>query len=286
MKIKISEIKINPGRRDTQQRNVEELARSIAAVGLMNPITVTQDNTLIAGLHRLEAVKLLDWTEIECVVSEADGLQAELAEIDENFVRAGLSHRELGDLLLRRKELYEAIHPETRQGQRNGQTAKNANSSFLETKSFAQDTADKLGVSKRTVEQLVQTARDLTPEAKKTIRDAGDKITKGAALKISRLPPDQQEEAAAVLTIAPPAKKKPDTADLESLLKEFKANAQRFISGMTTFDQQADMFARMSYMQSDELWNSAVAVTDVIRAFSKKVNHIKDELQGERTNEN
>ena len=286
MQMKISDIKINPGRRDTQQRNVEELARSIAAVGLMNPITVTQDNTLIAGLHRLEAVKLLGWTEIECVVSEADGLQAELAEIDENFVRAGLSHRELGDLLLRRKELYEAIHPETRQGQRNGQTAKNANSSFLETKSFAQDTADKLGVSKRTVEQLVQTARDLTPEAKKTIRDAGDKISKGAALKISRLPPDQQEEAAAVLTIAPPAKKKPDTADLESLLKEFKANAQRFISGMTTFDQQADMFARMSYMQSDELWNSAVAVTDVIRAFSKKVNHIKDELQGERTNEN
>ena len=286
MRMKISDVKINPGRRDTQQRNVEELARSISAVGLMNPITVTQDNTLIAGLHRLEAVKLLGWTEIECVVSEADGLQAELAEIDENFVRAGLSHRELGDLLLRRKELYEAIHPETRQGQRNGQTAKNANFSLLETKSFAQDTADKLGVSKRTVEQLVQTARDLTPEAKKTIRDAGDKITKGAALKISRLPPDQQEEAAAILTIAPPAKKKPDTADLESLLKEFKANAQRFISGMATFDQQADMFARMSYMQSDELWNSAVAVTDVIRAFSKKVNHIKDELQGERTNEN
>ena len=37
MQMKISEIKINPGRRDTQQRNVEELARSIAAVGLMNP---------------------------------------------------------------------------------------------------------------------------------------------------------------------------------------------------------------------------------------------------------
>ncbi len=286
MRMKISEIKINPGRRDTQQRNVEELARSIAAVGLMNPITVTQDNTLIAGLHRLEAVKLLGWTEIECVVSEADGPQAELAEIDENFVRAGLSHRELGDLLLRRKELYEAIHPETRQGQRNGQTAKNANFSLLETKSFAQDTADKLGVSKRTVEQLVQTAANLTPEAKKTIQDAGDKITKGAALKISRLPPDQQEEAAAVLTVSPPAKKKPDTADLESLLKEFKANAQRFISGMATFDRQADSFARMSYMQSDELWNSAVAVTDVIRAFSKKVNQIKDELQGDYSHEN
>ena len=76
MRMKISGIKINPGRRDTQQRNVEELARSIAAVGLMNPITVTQDNTLIAGLHRLEAVKLLGWTEIECTIIGMRGLQA------------------------------------------------------------------------------------------------------------------------------------------------------------------------------------------------------------------
>ena len=142
-----------------------------------------------------------------------------------------------------------------------------------------------MGVSKRTVEQLVQTARDLTPEAKKIIQEADTKITKGAALKISRLPPDQQAEAAAVLTVAPPSKKKPDTADLESLLKEFKAHTQRFISGMTAFARQADTFARMSYIQSNELWNSAVAVTDVIRAFSKKVNHIKDELQGEHDHE-
>ena len=286
MQMKISEIKINPGRRDTQQRNVEELARSIAAVGLMNPITVTQDNTLIAGLHRLEAVKLLGWAEIECTVSDAGGLQAELAEIDENFVRAGLSHRELGDLLLRRKELYEAIHPETRQGMRNGQTAKNENFSLLQTKSFAQDTADKLGVSKRTVEQLVQTARDLTPEAKEIIRDADDKITRSDALKISRLPPDQQAEAAAVLTITPPVPKKPKMADLEPLLTEFKTHAHRFISGMNTFSQQADSFASMSYAQSNELWNTAVAVTETIRAFSKKVNQIKDHQQGDHANEN
>ena len=286
MQMKISEIKINPGRRDTQQRNVEELARSISAVGLMNPITVTQDNTLIAGLHRLEAAKLLGWTEIECTVSDADGLQAELAEIDENFVRAGLSHRELGDLLLRRKELYEAIHPETRQGMRNGQTAKNENFSLLQTKSFAQDTADKLGVSKRTVEQLVQTARDLTPEAKKIIRDADDKITRSDALKISRLPPDQQAEAAAVLTITPPVPKKPKMADLEPLLTEFKAHAQRFISGMNTFSRQADSFAAMSHGQSNDLWNTAVAVTETIRAFSKKVNQIKDQQQGDHANEN
>jgi ParB family chromosome partitioning protein len=281
MRMKISDIKINPGRRDTQQRNVEELARSIAAVGLMNPITVTQDNTLIAGLHRLEAVKLLGWTEIECVVSKADGLQAELAEIDENFVRAGLSHRELGDLLLRRKELYEAIHPETRQGQRNGQTAKNDNLTVLGAKPFSEDTADKLGISKRTVERLVQTAANLTPEAKKTIRDAGDKITKGAALKISKLPPDQQAEAAAVLTIAPPAPKKQRMMDGEAALTEFTALCSRYVSGIEALHHRADIFAGMSISQFDALGDSAYSVTTAIKEFFEMVHEIRHEMEKE-----
>ena len=281
MQMKISDVKINPGRRDTQQRNVEELARSISAVGLMNPITVTQDNTLIAGLHRLEAVKLLGWTEIECVVSEADGLQAELAEIDENFVRAGLSHRELGDLLLRRKELYEDIHPETRQGQRNGQTAKNDSLTLLAAKPFSEDTADKLGVSKRTVERLVQTAANLTPEAKKTIRDAGDKITKGAALKISRLPPDQQEEAAAVLTVVPPAPKRQGTIDSEAALSEFKALCARYVSGIESLHHRADIFAGMSIPQFDALGDSAYSVTTAIKGFFEKVHEIRHEMEKE-----
>ena len=284
MQIKISEIKINPGRRDTQQRNVEELARSIAAVGLMNPITVTQDNTLIAGLHRLEAVKLLGWTEIECTVSDADGLQAELAEIDENFVRAGLSHRELGDLLLRRKELYEAIHPETRQGQRNGQTAKNDKLTVLAAKPFSEDTADKLGISKRTVERLVQTAANLTPEAKKTIRDAGDKITKGDALKISRLPPDQQAEAAAVLTIAPPTPKKQGMMDGEAALREFTSLCSRYVSGIKSLHHRAGIFAGMSISQFDALGNSAYSVTTAIKEFFEKVHEIRHEMENEHEN--
>ena len=284
MQMKISEIKINPGRRDTQQRNVEELARSIAAVGLMNPITVTQDNTLIAGLHRLEAAKLLGWTEIECTVSDADGLQAELAEIDENFVRAGLSHRELGDLLLRRKELYEAIHPETRQGQRNGQTAKNDNLTVLAAKPFSEDTADKLGISKRTVERLFPTAAHLTPEAKKTIRDAGDKITKGDALKISRLPPDQQAEAAAVLTIAPPTPKRQRMADGEDALREFKLLCSRYVSDIKALHHRADVFARMSMSQFDELGNSAYSITEAIKELFEEVHEIRHEMEKEHEN--
>ena len=64
------------------------------------------------------------------------------------------------------------------------------------TKSFAQDTAEKLGVNKRTVERQIQAAKNLTTEAKDIIRDAGAKITKTDVLKLSRLEPEQQKEAA------------------------------------------------------------------------------------------
>ena len=116
MLISISEITVNSGRRETAPGAVKELADSIAEVGLLNPITVDCGHTLIAGLHRLEAAKLLGWTEIECTVRGLEGLQAELAEIDENVVRADLSPVDFGDLLMRRKEIYEMLHPETKNG--------------------------------------------------------------------------------------------------------------------------------------------------------------------------
>lgn len=116
--VPISEIKVNPGRREARTEDIRELADRISEVGLLNPVTVDCGHTLIAGLHRLEAAKLLGWTEIECMVSGLEGLQVELAEIDENFVRADLSPVDYGNLLLRRKEIYETLHPETHSGHR------------------------------------------------------------------------------------------------------------------------------------------------------------------------
>ena len=65
MRININEIKINEGRRATTPEAIDAITASIREVGMMNPITVTADHTLIAGLHRLEAAKRLGWTEIE-----------------------------------------------------------------------------------------------------------------------------------------------------------------------------------------------------------------------------
>lgn len=202
MLVPISEIKINPGRREARTEDIRELADSISEVGLLNPITVDCGHILIAGLHRLEAAKLLGWMEIECTVSGLEGLQAELAEIDENFVRAELSPVDYGDLLLRRKEIYETLHPETKAGiaqaaGMNRATGKNVDCKMQTTsKSFIEDTAEKLGVHPTTIARQIQTAKNLTPEAKKIIQGADAKITKKDALNLSRLTPEQQSEAA------------------------------------------------------------------------------------------
>ena len=94
------------------------------------------------------------------MIISLEGLAAELAEIDENIVRSNLSALEYGEILLRRKEIYEILHPETKQGMRNGQTSKTDKMSVLETRSFAQDIAKKIGVTPRTIERQIQTAAE------------------------------------------------------------------------------------------------------------------------------
>lgn len=239
MKIKIDEVRINSGRREARDDNVQKLAKSIAEIGLLNPISITPDHTLIAGRHRLEAVRLLGWTEIECTVCEVSGLLAELAEIDENMVQTSLSPIEFGDLLLRRKQIYETLHPETRQGMRNGQTSKNDNLSVLETKSFTQDTADKLGVSPRTIERQIQVAKSLTPETKEILQSSGKKITKRDALNFSRLEPEQQEKAAQ------------EMSDMEKCLNKYRKRPTPYSIGGKHFDSMEESIADLKNPNKD-----------------------------------
>lgn len=199
MRININDIKINPGRREVTPEDVQQLSESIAEVGMMNPITVDADYTLVAGLHRLEAAKLLGWTDVECTVCELDRLHAELAEIDENVVRTGLTNLELSELLARRKKIYETLHPSTIARNLPGHASNYESLSDKlsgEEKPFSQDTAEKMGVSPRTVERHVQIAENLTPEAKDILHGTDKKITKQNLTKLSRLGPEQQRSAA------------------------------------------------------------------------------------------
>src|SRR5690606_24548282 len=134
---------------------VTELADSIREIGLLNPITVTPDNVLIAGLHRLEACRRLGWTEIPCIVVEMADVDRELAEIDENLIRHEYHYTERAVALARRKELYEAKHPEAKHGGAPGKAGGGKVAKDETVSSFAADTAARTKVNPRTVQQDV-----------------------------------------------------------------------------------------------------------------------------------
>ena len=267
MLIEISTIAIDPGRRAALPEDVQKMADSMAEIGLVNPITIDKRHTLIAGLHRLEAAKLLGWTKIECNVSDLEGLAAELAEIDENFVRCELPTIEHNDVVLRRKELYEALHPSTKNGgdRRSEKCVEKNRTTKCRSdtgKAFTQDTASKMNVSPRTVERQVQAAKNTTEKAKKILRASNINITQQDALKLSRLEPEQQVEVATLLVdgkirkvgeyTATQFEAEPDVppfqiggkqfstfkegvADLKNTEKDFRCTPDDFLAEVTAF---------------------------------------------------
>lgn len=187
---KITAITINH-RRPASSAKIDQLAESIEQVGLLNPITVTDWGVLVAGLHRLEACKKLGWTEIPCNVIRED--EAELAEIDENLIRNELTTMERGELLARRKVIYEERYPETKVGNTVERQEVKRNH-FVLPPTFSADTAAKTGLSPRSIQQEVRIAKSITPEVKEIIRDTPTADRKTDLLQLARMAPEQQKE--------------------------------------------------------------------------------------------
>lgn len=77
------------------KQSVEELAASIKATGLIQPLTVRPWNTLpyhlVCGHRRFKAVTHLGWTHVEVVVRELNDHEARLYNLQENLARVNLS---------------------------------------------------------------------------------------------------------------------------------------------------------------------------------------------------
>ena len=119
------------------------------------------------------------------------------------MIRRNLTNTELNDLLARRKKLYETLHPETIARNRPGHVSNHQGSSdklSLESKvkSFVEDTAEKLGVSARTVERHLYLAEHLTPKVSEILKKMDKQPPRCELMKLARLGPGQQEECAAL----------------------------------------------------------------------------------------
>jgi ParB family transcriptional regulator, chromosome partitioning protein len=105
-------------RRPLNDAKVRDFMESIHAVGLLNPLVVAlrmgeegkEEYHLVAGRHRLQALKLLGILDARCtVLGSGDALRVELAAIDDNFIRNDPSPAEHALLTARRREIILAL---------------------------------------------------------------------------------------------------------------------------------------------------------------------------------
>lgn len=119
VRVRVDAIRVE-GRHRQYLGDVSTLAASIKDIGLINPVTLTADNRLVAGARRLQAVRVLGWEEIPArYVSTLDTAVAALrAERDENTERLAMRTSELVSL---GKALEELERPRAADRKRAGQ---------------------------------------------------------------------------------------------------------------------------------------------------------------------
>lgn len=95
----------------TEYKDIEFLAESIKTFGIMQYPVIDQDNNLIAGGRRMQALMLLGWNKIPVVRKQnINDLKLREMELEENLQRVNLTWQE--EALLRKKilEIKQAIY--------------------------------------------------------------------------------------------------------------------------------------------------------------------------------
>lgn len=176
--------------------DTSSLTESIRQVGLLNPISITKDNWLIAGLHRLKACKALGFDRIPAVVFPISREEAQIREIDENLIRNDLSVLERAEHYHRRKELYERLHPERRHGGNRGNQYTGGKKCQDANLRFCQTAASVTRHSASTINRLVRIAKTLSPDVRNLLRDTDWAHNQQNLTKLCRFPCERQKAIA------------------------------------------------------------------------------------------
>ena len=117
----IDMIEVEDRLRSVDEAAVEHIAESMEARGQIYPVQITTIEPgrfrLLTGAHRIAAARKLGWTHIEAfLVDDLEDEEVSLLEIDENLCRAELNPIDKAHFFARRKDIYQRLYPETRNG--------------------------------------------------------------------------------------------------------------------------------------------------------------------------
>ena len=142
---------------------LQTLAESMKRHGLLHPVVVKRDSTLVAGHRRIEAARLNGWTEIAVTVVDVDDLLS--AERDENAERKDFTPSEAAAIayMIEEKERPKALE-RLRAGRKNSKAlGKTPRGHYKSVEDIA---AEAVGMSRQTYHKAkaVVSAAESNPE--------------------------------------------------------------------------------------------------------------------------
>lgn len=150
IKIQLDKIIVGEGRRK-DLGDLLSLANSIRSNGLINPVVVDLENNLVAGLRRLEAMKLLKWTETEARLYESlTPVERRKIEIEEDLAQKKV--RSWQEEVVLKKELHDLLVAEKGTRKKGPREEKNWSQ---------KDTAGRLGIAKTSLSEDLRLAEAL-----------------------------------------------------------------------------------------------------------------------------
>lgn len=245
MTLKAADIQIGERLRQIDEAHAGMLAESLRQTGrLRNRPEVRQQRkgkavifTLIAGGHRMRAVQIAGWVEVEVDVYEGTDDEVRLWEIDENLVRHELNPLDRAVFLAERQAIYLRMHPETAAGVA-GAEAKHGRANDI--MSFAAATAEKCGWTERTIQRAVSIAEGLKPDVRARI--AGTALAHKQSELLALIKASQAEQHA-VLDLLQDDDSKVKTVD--SALKLVRGvRAPEVSANDMAFDKLIDLWRR------------------------------------------
>lgn len=189
IELETDSIIVEDRKRTLSLEKVTDLEKSIGRNGLIHPILVSSKGVLIAGLHRLAAYIRLDWKTIPAIIVQDDEMLNEQREIDEKLIRFSLTILERGEHHKRAKEL-EELRPNDDAGQRNN---------FAESAHYTQEAAERLNLSRRSIQQELRIASLLCQEVRDLLRDTPVADRKNDLLSFTRFSQEQQLALASII---------------------------------------------------------------------------------------
>jgi ParB family transcriptional regulator, chromosome partitioning protein len=191
-------VTVPDGRRNLDPAAVDRLVESISAIGLQQPISVwaPDANTaiLVAGRHRFEACKRLNWFEIPAVFVDMDERERRMWEISENLHRAELTTLE------RDEQVAEWIRLASEKPAQSAQVLGGRGK-----KGGVSQAAREIGVDRDDARRAEKVA-SLSEEAKEAAREHGLDDNRKAMLQAARetTPEDQVEALRTYKPVPPP----------------------------------------------------------------------------------